>query len=148
VLDFATFDLEREPADHPRAFRRALSADTLHNPLVLIANYVFDTTAQDAFWVHGGRSYRKAWSPHVEPSEEAPRTRDARPAHTRYERRPVGDEYYEDEAMNRVLDAYRTRLGNTSFLFPIGALKGIRNLMHLAGGRLLLLPGQRLYPRG
>jgi tetratricopeptide (TPR) repeat protein len=146
VLDFATFDLERDQQITLVHSGETLSADTLHNPLVLIANYVFDTTAQDAFWVTEGELQEGLVTTTSSRREEAapdPEMLDR--LTTRYERRPVGDEYYEDEAMNRVLDAYRTRLGNTSFLFPIGALKGIRNLMHLAGGRLLLLSGDKGY---
>jgi hypothetical protein len=146
VVDFATFDLERDQQIALVHSGETLSADTLRNPLALIANYVFDTTAQDAFWVTEGELQEGLVTTMSSRQEEAapdPEMLDR--VTTRYERRAVGNEYYEDEAMNRVLDCYRTRLGNTSFLFPIGALKGIRNLMHLAGGRLLLLSGDKGY---
>jgi tetratricopeptide (TPR) repeat protein len=146
VLDFATFDLERDQQITLVHSGETLSADTLHNPLALIANYVFDTTAQDAFWVTDGHLQEGLVTTTSSRREEAALDSEVlNRVTTRYERRPVGNEYYEDEAMNRVLAAYQTRLGDTSFLFPIGALKGIRNLIHLAGGRLLLLSGDKGY---
>jgi tetratricopeptide (TPR) repeat protein len=146
LLDFATFDLERDQQIALVHSGETLSPDTLHNPLALIANYVFDTTAQDAFWVTEGELKEGLVTTTSSQREEGARDPEVlKRVTTRYEQRPVGNEYYEDEAMNRVLAAYRTRLGNTSFLFPIGALGGIRNLMHLAGGRLLLLSGDKAY---
>jgi tetratricopeptide (TPR) repeat protein len=144
VLDFATFDLERDQTITLVHSGETLSADTLHNPLALIANYVFDSTAQDVFWVSEGELKEGLVTTTSSRREETALDPEVlKRVTTRYEQRPVGEEYYEDEAMNRVLAAYRTRLGNTSFLFPIGALKGIRNLIRFSGGRLLLLSGDK-----
>jgi tetratricopeptide (TPR) repeat protein len=146
LLDFATFDLEQDQQMTLVHSGETLSADTLRNPLALIANYVFDTTAQDVFWIRDGELQEGLVTTTSSQREEAALDPEVlKRVTTRYEQRPVGNEYYEDEAMNRVLAAYQARLGNTSFLFPIGALKGIRNLMHLAGGRLLLLSGDKGY---
>ena len=64
---------------------------------------------------------------------------------TRYEQRQATAACYDDPALERVLACYASRLGDTSLLFPIGALKGIRSLASLAGGRLLLLSGDKGY---
>jgi tetratricopeptide (TPR) repeat protein len=147
VLDFATFDLERDEKITLTHSGETLSAETLRNPLAVIANYAFDTTVQDAFWIKGGalqESLVTTASTRKE-QEGLPDPETLKRVSTRYEQRPVEDDYYEDEAMNRILAAYRTRLGDTSFLFPIGALKGIRTLMAMASGRLLLLSGDKGY---
>jgi hypothetical protein len=147
VLDFATFDLERDEKITLAHSGETLSVGTLRNPLAVIANYAFDTTAQDAFWIKGGaltESLVTTASTRKE-KEGLPDPETLKRVSTRYEQRPVEDDYYEDEAMNRILAAYRTRLGDTSFLFPIGALKGIRTLMAMASGRLLLLSGDKGY---
>ena len=146
LLDFATFDLERDTRIALVHSGETLVAGSLRNPLSVIAHYAFDSTAQDAFWVRAGNLHEglvTTLSSREEPDLAEPEllTR----LTTRYEQRPARSDYYDDEAMNRVLASYRSRLGDTSFLFPIGALKGIRNLMALAGDRLLLLSGDKGY---
>jgi hypothetical protein len=146
LLDFATFDLERDTQITLVHSGETLSAGSLRNPLSVIAHYTFDTTAQDVFWVREGALHEglvTTLSSREEPDLTEPELL-ARLT-TRYEQRPARSDYYDDEALNRVLAGYRSRLGNTSFLFPIGALKGIRSLMALAGGRLLLLSGDKGY---
>jgi Tetratricopeptide repeat len=147
VLDFATFDLERDEKITLAHSGETLSVGTLRNPLAVIANYAFDTTAQDAFWIKGGALAESLVTTASTQKEKdgLPDPETLKRISTRYEQRPVEDDYYDDEAMNRILAAYRTRLGDTSFLFPIGALKGIRTLMAMASGRLLLLSGDKGY---
>ncbi|WP_267256905.1 hypothetical protein [Coxiella endosymbiont of Ornithodoros maritimus] len=47
VLDFVLFDIEKDK-DIPL---RKDNSDPLTNPLVVIANYIFDTVMQDYFYV-------------------------------------------------------------------------------------------------
>src|SRR6202008_3542157 len=47
--------------------------------------------------------------------------------------RPVSDAYYGDPRLDRVLESYRQRLGDTAFLFPIGALRAARTLLEISG---------------
>jgi tetratricopeptide (TPR) repeat protein len=147
LLDFALFDLERDDKITLLHSKETLSPETLRNPLAVMANYTFDTTTQDAFWVKGGKlqeSLVTTASTQKEPDGLTDPEMLKRVS-TRYEQKPVDGDYYEDAAMNRVLAAYRTRLGDTSFLFPIGALKAIRNLLTMARGRMLLLSGDKGY---
>jgi hypothetical protein len=147
VLDFATFDLERDDKITLTHSGETLSAGTLRNPLAVVANYAFDTTAQDAFWIKEGALQESLVTTASTRKEKdgLPDPETLKRVSTRYEQRPVEDDYYEDDVFNRILAAYRTRLGDTSFLFPIGALKGIRNLMAMASGRMLLLSGDKGY---
>ncbi len=146
LLDFAVFDLERDRELELLHSGRTLSAATLRNPLAVVANYTFDTTAQDVFWVKEGvlqEGLVTVASSRREESLADPEV--LQRVSTRYELRPARRDYYEDEAMNRVLAGYAGRLGDTSFVFPVGALKGINNLISLSGGRLLLLSGDKGY---
>ena len=54
VLDFATFDVERDGQLTLLHSGETLRPDSLRNPLTVIANYTFDTTAQDVFWIRDG----------------------------------------------------------------------------------------------
>jgi tetratricopeptide (TPR) repeat protein len=149
MLDFALFDVERDRTLSLLGSGETLAPGGIANPLVLVANYAFDTTSQDAFFVKDGvlleglvtTSSSQAGDEGLRDPEVVKRLS------TRYEQRPVADGYYEEPALNRVLAVYRERLGNTAFLFPIGALHGLRTLVELSGGRLLLISGDKGYAR-
>lgn len=145
LLDFAIFDLERDRQMTLLQSGETLAPGTVGNPVAVIANYAFDTTAQDAFWVKGGALHEGLVTVTSSQREEEglPDPDVLKRVTTCYAQRAVSEPYYNDSALNRVLAAYRDRLGDTSFLFPIGALTGIRTLTDLAGGRMLLLSGDK-----
>src|SRR5207244_1264839 len=64
-----------------------------------------------------------------------------------WERRPVAGEAYGDPDLDRILAGYRERLSSGVVLFPAVALRCVRNLARLSGGRLLLLSGDKGYSR-
>jgi tetratricopeptide (TPR) repeat protein len=144
VLDFARFDIERDEKVRLVRSGEVLAKGSLKNPLVAVANYAFDTTVQDAFFVKAGvllegRAALMSSRPEADPKDPGLLER----ASLRYVTAPVEGAYYDDPALNRVLDRYRKRLSDTSFLIPIGALHGIRHLREWAGGRMLLLCGDK-----
>ena len=57
-LDFALFDLERDDELRLRRAGVTLGAGAARNPMVVLANYAFDSTTQDAFQVEGRRPVR------------------------------------------------------------------------------------------
>lgn len=57
LLDCATFDMTRDKELHLSCSGEVLSAGNLHNPLILIANYTFDSLPQDTFYVKDGDLY-------------------------------------------------------------------------------------------
>jgi tetratricopeptide (TPR) repeat protein len=144
VLDFAVLDIERDRQVRLVRSGETLAKGALKNPLVSLANYAFDTTVHDAFFVkqgvlHEGRAALVSSQQENDPNDPAVLER----ASLRFEPVPVQGSYYDDPLLNRVLDRYRQRLGDTSFLIPIGALRGIRTLREWADGRLLLLCGDK-----
>ncbi len=146
VLDFAVFDIERDRQLKLLHSGETLEAGSLRNPLTVVANYAFDTTAQDVFWVRGGVLLEGLAT--LLSSREADELADPKALErlvVRYEQRPAPAACYDDGALNRVLAGYAARLGDTSLLFPIGALRAVRGLAALAGGRLLLLSGDKGY---
>jgi tetratricopeptide (TPR) repeat protein len=145
VLDFALFDIEADQ-ELRLSSGEVLSAGSVQNPLCVIANYTFDTTTQDVFWVKNGALQEGLVSLLSTKEDEDLDDAAALPRlTTRYEQQPAAASYYGDEALDRILETYRSRLGDTSFLVPLGALRGIRSLQALAGGRTFLLTGDKGY---
>ena len=146
-LDFARFDLESD-VQITLDSGEILSNTTLRNPLVVISNYVFDSTPQDAFLATDKNLFEiqvSLTTPHAEIDTADPNilSRVELTAHNN----PINGNYYDDPKWNRILLDYKQRLPDTPFLFPTSALQGIQNLYDLSGGRMLLLSGDRGYSR-
>ncbi|MFN3076001.1 MAG: tetratricopeptide repeat protein [Alphaproteobacteria bacterium] len=118
-------------------------SDSRSDPMFFIANYLFDSLPQDLFRVSEGV---------VEIGEIALTATDGTPVMVPPEAeeisihwnwRPVeASACYEDAEFNAVLAEVSGRAGERDhFLFPVGALRCLRHLKALAGGRLLLVIG-------
>jgi hypothetical protein len=139
LLDFALFDIEHDGDVRLRESGEALAGSA--NPLVVLANYAFDSTRQDCFRVDGHTLAQDLVTTLVAGSEPAELSDPGVMARIRlrFEPAPMDAAYYDDPASNRVLEGYRQRLGTTTFLFPVGALDCLRRLLRTAGQRLFLL---------
>jgi tetratricopeptide (TPR) repeat protein len=147
-LDFALFDLER---DHELRLRRAgitLSPGSAANPMVVLANYAFDSTTQDAFQVTGGVLHERlarVLSTQQEPALEDPGLLER--IQVRYDLAPVTEGRYDDPRLQSLLEGYRRDYREASFLLPLGAFRCVRTFESISGGRLLLLTGDKAVTR-
>ncbi|HBS67794.1 MAG TPA: hypothetical protein DEA79_01170, partial [Cyanobacteria bacterium UBA11153] len=146
ILDFACFDLECDREIKLSQSGNILSVDTLKNPVIILANYVFDSIPQDIFYLENGKLYERL----VTLSTSQPVANFDNPEllkhlETIYHNRLVTNRYYEDSDFNCILEDYQKQLTHTTLVFPVAALEGIRNLCHLSGGRMLLLSGDKGY---
>jgi len=147
-LDFARFDLESDVQIELLDSGEILSNATLRNPLVVISNYVFDSTRQDAFRAAEENLFEilvTLATPQQEIDTSDPDILSRVEIFTR--ENPINGNYYDDPKWNRILLDYRQRLTDTAFLFPNAALHCIENLHRLSRGRMLLLSGDRGYSR-
>jgi tetratricopeptide (TPR) repeat protein len=148
VLDFALFDTEGDEEVKLTQCGNVLAPGTVKNPMVVLANYFFDSIPQDAFFVQGGQlceglvtvsSYQH--EPDLHDPEILSRVEIS------YDRNPVEPDYYENPDWNEILEYYEKRLDGTAFLFPCAALQCIENFSRISGGRLLLISGDKGYNR-
>lgn len=143
-LDFARFDAAADRTIRLRASGRELQPGTVANPVVVVANYLFDSIPQDLFSVEDGELFAVTVglaSPQEEPDRHDPEviTR----IEMQYDRFPVEPSFYGDEASERILRFYRDTLDGTVVTFPQTALQCIERLRELSGGRMLLLSGDK-----
>ena len=145
-LDLARFDLENDVQIELLESGETLSNTRLRNPLIVIANYVFDSTPQDAF-LAGDEKLSEILITLTTPQQEL--DMDDPDILSRVEisakENRVNGHYYDDPICNRILLDYKQRPAGTAFLFPTAALHCIQNLHRLSGGRMLLLSGDRGY---
>jgi hypothetical protein len=133
-LDFARFDVEEDRTLALR--RRGIVLERLANPLVVIANYVFDSVPADAFAVADGA---------LEECVVSVTGDDVATMELAYERRPVAPGHYRDPDLDALLEHYRGSLGDTVVTIPRAVIECIRWLRELAGDRLLVLAGDKAH---
>ena len=131
LTDFAESQLEdwrRHEALKGFEFARVDLAGELaldvEGPLVVIANYVFDSLPVDAFAVGDGALAECV-------VDEA----------FRFTRRPASP--YGDPDLDALLEHYATALDDTVFTVPTTAIRALRRLRELAGDRLLVLAADK-----
>ncbi len=115
-LEFARYDIAGEPP-----LERPV------NPLVVIANYVFDSVPADAFAISGGVVEEV-----LVDAAGAPAGRRPAPA-------------YGDADLDALLERYRENLGDTVVTLPVAALACLRRLRERSGDRLLVLAGDKAH---
>jgi hypothetical protein len=132
---------------------KVLGPGSCKNPIVVVANYLFDTLYHDIFQVDHGVLKEGLVSTGSRFSEEPD------PLHPdiierldnlyRYDEviRPV---YYEEEEgdekhIQRILDWYKNAFqsAGASILMPIGALRALRHLATFSNGRMLVISGDK-----
>lgn len=148
VLEFARFDAEDpdwprplvpEPAGGP-------AAEPPAGPLVLIANYFFDSVPADCFTVSGGRLAEKLITIQAPPSLDLTRSDSFGRLELSFRSRPVEAGGYGEPDLDRLLVDYTTELGEGDFLLPVAALRCLRFFAERAGGPVLVLAADKGHP--
>jgi hypothetical protein len=149
-LEDGRLDLARFDAVHDRAIALERTGETLApgrvaNPVIAIANYVFDGLPLDAFSVEDGRLCEwmvRLCSTHPDTDLDDPEVLGR--ATLAIERRPVDPAgYYGDAALDAILDEHCQRLLGVPFTLPSASLACVSRLADLAGGRLLVLSSDK-----
>jgi hypothetical protein len=124
-------------------FREEKRSAAEPGPLVVIANYVFDSLPQDAFVIQDGKLYEAlvtTTASSESSSEVANRLADLKLSYTNV---TVPPGRYADASWNDVLAHYRANLSAATVFFPSQALKTIQELARLSDGRMLLLAADK-----
>lgn len=151
VLDFAYY-FHGMTEDQPIKLihsQDVLTTSTMHNPLILIANYFFDTIPQDLFRIKEGKLEEGLISISVKHSKETEGLTSADPTliqylECHYDYIPASvQKYYSDPRLNKLLEEYLSQFDNIPFLFPIGSFQSLHYFSALSRHRLLLLAGDQ-----
>lgn len=111
-------------------------------PLVLIANYVFDTLPQDAFIIKDGEIFEAlvtTTSPPIDAKEKPQLSR----LQLAYKNVLLQVDRYTEPSWNRILELYRNQLAAATILFPSHALKTLQDFSQIADGRMLVLAADK-----
>lgn len=133
-FDFARFDVEADST--LRLHRRGGTLERLANPLVVVANYLFDSVPVDAFAFGDGT---------VEECLLAADGEDVPSMKLRWSRRAVGPDHYREPELDALLEHYRTTLRDTVATIPRVGIECLGRLRALADDRLLVLVGDKAH---
>lgn len=146
MIDFAMYDMETERPLTLVNSNIKLGPDVLVNPLMVCANYIFDTISHDSFAVHEGKLYELLLTLSTpESNMQNNRPVDMEQISVDYTVKEVRGNYYNDSTLDNLLDTYRKELLETSFLFPIGSFRAIKYLKKLANDKLLIMSTDKGY---
>jgi hypothetical protein len=145
-LDFARYDVERDPTLTLRRSGATLAPGTVKNPLAVLANYYFDSIPQDVFYVCEGEIFQSL----VTLSTPADEANPDDPAvierlELSYEDLPFAGDYYGDAELDGILAAERRHVKKGAVRLPLAGLEVLRLFSRIADGRWLLISGDKGY---
>lgn len=114
------------------------------SPLVVIANYVFDSLPQDAFVIADGKI-----SEALVTTTGASADLNAGPVGSlgrTFKTTPITTSRYPNKIWNSILEHYRANVSATVF-FPVGALTLLKQLAHASDGRMMVLAADKGFIR-
>lgn len=141
MLDFALFDVEHSDSLRLQSSGRHIMPDSLSKPLVVFANYIFDTVPQQLFYFSNDQFHDCPIALHVsEQPEQLPPAELLAKLHIVYESVTPPKPDYDDPILQALLDNYGRALEHETFLlFPEAALRCIQRLRLLSRTGLMLL---------
>lgn len=147
ILDCATFDMGRDEELRLMHSGEILSQGNLKNPLILFANYTFDSLPQDTFYVNKGNLYEglvtiKSMGSQVESEDKSIL---AGLDYDYNDKQIQGNDYYEEANLNDILLYYKDCLEDTAFSMPIIAFQCINRLRKLFHDDIVLLSSDKGY---
>ncbi len=144
-LDFARFDAESSTSLHLIQQDIELSADTLKNPVIFVANYFFDGLRKDVFRLNFGDMQESLVTLFAPDSSDANDPAILDQLEIRYHYRATQPDYYTNADYNQLLDFYVDTLDMTHLVFPVGSLDCIGRLLEMTNQRFFMLTGDKGY---
>lgn len=143
-LDFARFDLVKDTELLLEHAGKKLVGGTLKNPVIVIANYIWDTLPVDLFYVENGQLFEVQTSLVTEqPEPDLTDPQLITRIEVLYDRFPVSSDFYHDPEMQQLLELYRQQISDSMLLFPHITLQCIRGLMQLSNHGLMMLTADK-----
>jgi len=139
VLDFAKFDLATEALPTLHMANETLDASVVKNPLVVLANYIFDTLPCDIVEVSHGQLRESL----ISVSTPANNIKDGKPISLDkltldHRVQDITPDYFEDEKMNTILREYATLLEDTFIEFPTETLSLLSRMQQINENMLVI----------
>lgn len=147
VLDFGSFDVD---SDVRIDLANGGVITGFNNPVVVLANYAFDSFRQDLVRIEKGELLDRRVTVRMPPPEESKATpENVAMAELRlgWDLAALQDGHWEDPVIARIAEGYRQRLDDVTVLVPTGGLRALRWFRELSKGRMLLVSSDKGFTR-
>jgi tetratricopeptide (TPR) repeat protein len=131
-------------------FQVLQAGDAIHSaflgrkgPLVIIANYVFDSLPQDAFVIQDSRISEALVTTSAPADHNAGTTPELSRLQLSYKNTDVAASRYADPSWNDILEQYRTRLSAATVFFPTQTLQLLQELAAFSNVHILVLAADK-----
>jgi hypothetical protein len=143
-LDFAYFDLLDPAPLQLQTAGTTLDVSSSNNPVIVIANYIFDSIPQDAVTITNGQLFTNlvtlsASSPELD--LKAPDSKVRISINFAADSQPLDPTAEPDPVLRRILQSYRERFTDTTILIPRSGIRCVNFFRALGAGRALCLVG-------
>jgi hypothetical protein len=144
-LDYTIFDIEKDSELHLQHSNKSIKTQGLTQPLIVIANYFFDTIPQDLFLIKDqkGSNCLLSISTTLDPSNVDTATLLANLELTYDYKEIVSSAYKKDPILNKLFEDYRTQLSHSHVFIPHIGIRSIERLRKLSKNGLVLLTADK-----
>jgi len=145
-IDFAIYDAEKNNKIQLKRSQLILTDKTFSNPLIAIANYVFDSLRHDFCYIKAGEIQIGMVNPILEIDNNINNQgMDIRAIDPEFHYSTVALPFYKQSVINNILAELRANVNNNHFILPIGPINCLENLLHMAKDQLLVLIADKGY---
>lgn len=146
IADFALFDAINDTSIKLHHSGEELNSETIVNPMIVVANYLFDSIPIDVFYVEGDTLHESQVSLDSELEADHEIISELLESLVlKFHNKPVDGDYYDNPNYNQILEDYRQLFDNTYFRFPITGLECCANLQKLSNDRMMLLTADKAF---
>lgn len=144
MLDVALFDAVKDKELHLQYTGKHVTAGSLAQPLLLIANYFFDSIPQDLFYISSGKLHEVRVAFKAPETEEHVQTDAVQSGlQITYSIAEAPAAFYPEESFNTLLRHYTAVLNETHLFFPHTGIRCLQNLGALSREGFLLLSADK-----
>jgi len=146
IMDYALFNMEEDDQIHLVTKKSTLSSRELVNPLIVFANYIFDTIAHDCFSIQ--QNTLREVTLNINTSEKNMQQDSVvsmDKLNIQFNENDIEGPYYEEPIFNEILEGYRTSIKNSKILLPISSLRALERLRKLSNGKMFLISSDKGY---
>ncbi len=146
ILDFAQLDLEQSSEIELQDRGVVLKEGSVKNPIIVVANYIFDTLRTDIFTIQNNKLFESLVTLNTHPGNlQNSRPKDWQKVKVQHAAVEITKPYYDNSHYNDVLNTYLSHLNDTHFLFPIATLEALQRLKMISNGKMLVLSSDKAY---
>ena len=146
ILDVAYFDAVESTTLDLRFSKKTIKPQTLNQPLVILANYFFDSLPMDLFYFKDKKTSTCSVSLESNENPEGMNTTTLiKNLELIYYNFPLEKPCYENPILNEIIEDYRTSVSGTYMFFPTKSFECIEHLKQLSKKGALVLSMDKGY---